>query len=498
MALSETETGPRQKRLRRELRGLRRMLPLHFGSSIALRVDERRPYLMRAVIAAPDNTPYDSGCFCFDIYVPPRYPTEPPKVQLMTTGGGRVRFNPNLYECGKVCLSLLGTWSGPGWDPQTSNLFQVLVSIQAQILGAKYPVYNEPGYEDMFGTPQGTRFQRTCENGGYERLRVASLRWAVTDQAAHPTPGFATFVRRHLWLKRAHIAATSLAWVREALRESDTAGHVAELLSARCSALQAIEAAAREDELAGEDELAAFSHSVADAQAVSGWWTEADEATTGRRREQRMRRQTVAALAKKAAEQAEARKKQLVRFAKMRADGVRRRAEAEERARRQAALAEPLQMRASVAEGDPEALAALSALDESDFERLLSVIDVAAEGAPAKVVYGRARVMGLRMPRELYQLVPGAARAGRHYSTLAVAEAEAVDAVRAAVAAREAGDEAAAAGAVQGAVEAGLADAGAVVGDMSAAMLEELLSVVAADVRVLPNLFGDESDEDGY
>lgn len=32
---------------------------------------------------------------------------------LATTGGGKVRFNPNLYNNGKVCLSLLGTWSGP-------------------------------------------------------------------------------------------------------------------------------------------------------------------------------------------------------------------------------------------------------------------------------------------------------------------------------------------------------------------------------------------------
>ena len=30
------------------------------------------------------------------------------QVNLQTTGGGSVRFNPNLYNCGKVCLSLLG------------------------------------------------------------------------------------------------------------------------------------------------------------------------------------------------------------------------------------------------------------------------------------------------------------------------------------------------------------------------------------------------------
>lgn len=40
----------------------------------------------------------------------------------------------NLYAEGKVCLSLLGTWSGPGWVPGTSTLSQVLLSIQGQIL----------------------------------------------------------------------------------------------------------------------------------------------------------------------------------------------------------------------------------------------------------------------------------------------------------------------------------------------------------------------------
>ena len=49
----------------------------------------------------------------------------PAQVQFLTTGGGTVRFNPNLYHCGKVCLSLLGTWSGPSWQPGISTLLQV-------------------------------------------------------------------------------------------------------------------------------------------------------------------------------------------------------------------------------------------------------------------------------------------------------------------------------------------------------------------------------------
>lgn len=34
----------------------------------------------------------------------------------------------NLYNNGKVCLSLLGTWSGgqgEGWDPTASSMLQV-------------------------------------------------------------------------------------------------------------------------------------------------------------------------------------------------------------------------------------------------------------------------------------------------------------------------------------------------------------------------------------
>jgi len=43
-----------------------------------------------------------------------------------------------------VCLSLLGTWSGPGWEKGVSTLSQVLLSIQSQILVDK-PYANEPG-----------------------------------------------------------------------------------------------------------------------------------------------------------------------------------------------------------------------------------------------------------------------------------------------------------------------------------------------------------------
>ena len=72
-----------------------------------------------------------------------------------------MRFNPNLYESGKVCLSLLGTWSGPGWIPNKSSLIQVLISIQSLIL-VEQPYFNEPSFEVSMGTPQGTKQSNAC------------------------------------------------------------------------------------------------------------------------------------------------------------------------------------------------------------------------------------------------------------------------------------------------------------------------------------------------
>lgn len=66
----------------------------------------------KILIAGPVGTPYEGGLFEFDCWMPIEYPNVPPLMHLRTTGNGSVRFNPNLYNNGKVCLSLLGTWPG--------------------------------------------------------------------------------------------------------------------------------------------------------------------------------------------------------------------------------------------------------------------------------------------------------------------------------------------------------------------------------------------------
>lgn len=104
-------------------------LPCSLSSSVFVRSDDGKMTLLKAIITGPTETPYTGGVYEFDIYFPNGYPRCPPKVKFRTTGAGSVRFNPNLYNEGKVCLSLLGTWGGAKgeeWNGDTSTIIQVL------------------------------------------------------------------------------------------------------------------------------------------------------------------------------------------------------------------------------------------------------------------------------------------------------------------------------------------------------------------------------------
>ncbi len=98
-------------------------------------------------------------------------------MNLTTTGNGAIRFNPNLYACGKVCLSLLGTWQGKStenWDAKISTILQVLMSTQAIIMSEEV-YFNEPGFEQEAGTPDGER-----RNEGYSNIvRYGNVKYAM-------------------------------------------------------------------------------------------------------------------------------------------------------------------------------------------------------------------------------------------------------------------------------------------------------------------------------
>lgn len=127
------------------------------SASIHVKVCTEAPSLMKFAVVGPMHTPYYQSFFSFDVLFPPEFPIRPPRLHFHSYG---LRLNPNLYETGYVCLSLLGTWEYGAacekWNPASSSVMQVLLSLQSLVL-VKEPYYNEAGYEDYVGTVSGRR-----------------------------------------------------------------------------------------------------------------------------------------------------------------------------------------------------------------------------------------------------------------------------------------------------------------------------------------------------
>lgn len=97
--------------------------------------------------------PYEECLFFFDMSFPTVYPNVPPSMRFVNSAfyGDNFRYHPNLYQVfpqpqfnGKVCLSILGTWEGPGWTSDM-NIESVLTTVQS-LLGPN-PIHNEPGFD---------------------------------------------------------------------------------------------------------------------------------------------------------------------------------------------------------------------------------------------------------------------------------------------------------------------------------------------------------------
>ena len=130
------------RRVRKEHSMLENCLP----EGIWIRTWEERLDLLRVLILGPRGTPYELAPFLFDFKLPFDFPTSPPQVYFHSWTNNIGRINPNLYEDGKVCLSILGTWDSSstieGWSPSKSSMLQVLVSILGLVL-VEEPYYSE-------------------------------------------------------------------------------------------------------------------------------------------------------------------------------------------------------------------------------------------------------------------------------------------------------------------------------------------------------------------
>ncbi|KAI0775899.1 hypothetical protein BD413DRAFT_610617 [Trametes elegans] len=152
-------------RMSKEYKALQSSLP----DSILVRAYEDRTDLLRSLIIGPENTPYEDAPFVIDWMLDANFPQTPPIAHFLSWTNGNGRVNPNLYEEGKVCLSILGTWTGDkseSWSASRSSLLQALVSIQGLVL-VKEPWFCEPAYEKLRGTEDGIVNSRLYNEKAY-------------------------------------------------------------------------------------------------------------------------------------------------------------------------------------------------------------------------------------------------------------------------------------------------------------------------------------------
>lgn len=197
-----------QRRLARDIRIVRKSRLDTQG--IFINVEAEDPFHVRALILGPDDTPYAHGNYFFDLrFDDATYPHTPPKVKFQTRAGN-IRFNPNLYANGKVCVSILNTWSGPQWT-SCQSLHSVLISLQTLL--NEMPLLNEPGYENVrTDHPSNVLYNRLVTHSNYHI--------AMLQMFDCPPDGFEVFlpVMRECFMRN----ATSILRKLQSLADSDT------------------------------------------------------------------------------------------------------------------------------------------------------------------------------------------------------------------------------------------------------------------------------------
>ncbi|KAL0774903.1 hypothetical protein Bca101_040055 [Brassica carinata] len=189
------------KKVQQEWSNLEADLP----NTIYVRVYEERMDLLRAALVGAPGTPYHDGLFFFDIMLPPQYPHEPPMVHYHSGG---MRLNPNLYESGRVCLSLLNTWNGSGtevWNPGSSSILQVLLSFQALVLNEK-PYFNEAGYDKQLGRAEGEK-----NSVSYNENAFLITCKSMISLLRKPPKHFEVLVKDHFTHRAHHVLAACKA-----------------------------------------------------------------------------------------------------------------------------------------------------------------------------------------------------------------------------------------------------------------------------------------------
>ncbi len=199
-------------RLQREFQIIKKSITICEDASIFFTVQTDNICKMRFIISGPKNTPYEYGLFIFNMTIPTDFPAKPPLCILENTGGKR--FNPNAYDTGYICSSILNTWKGlasESWTPELSTIFQILVSIQSQIF-VEQPYFNEPGYEKSMNTPTGQQHSKEYNDNIMQYTLDHAIIDLIEDTKRGKYPEFNDVINEYFNYHKHNIINTLNIW----------------------------------------------------------------------------------------------------------------------------------------------------------------------------------------------------------------------------------------------------------------------------------------------
>ena len=141
-----------------------------------------------ALIIGNKDTIYRHGFYLFEFSFPTNYPYSPPVVKFCTQYGN-IRFHPNLYRNGKVCLSILNTWEGEAWT-SCQSIRTVLLTL-ITIFDNK-PLLHEPGI-----TESNEDFKLYHEMIEYSNLSFSFLRVSDDDYILNVFDVFYSIIKKY-------------------------------------------------------------------------------------------------------------------------------------------------------------------------------------------------------------------------------------------------------------------------------------------------------------
>ncbi|KAL2863678.1 ubiquitin-conjugating enzyme E2 [Aspergillus lucknowensis] len=204
--------GARLKRIQKEFEILKTSLPL----GIFVRTWESRMDLLRIMFIGPQGTPYEYAPFVIDMSFNPDFPSHPPSAFFHAWSAGQGSpINPNLYNDGRICLSLLGTWQAQNtheaWSSEKSTVLQILVSILGLVL-VKAPFYNEAGYETLAAEGSGS-----VESSQYTEKAFLMSRKYILHALVRPVRGLEDVL---IWNYLPSPSSTRPQLLRKAIEEA--------------------------------------------------------------------------------------------------------------------------------------------------------------------------------------------------------------------------------------------------------------------------------------